>query len=277
MKTMKKLLNYLLFALILTSLASCSSNDNNDNDDNATNSGNYFPLTLNNYWNYNVTNSNLNLNQTQNTRDSLYVSTANNGEFGLAVNGIATGTMNTFLTQMDIKRTSTTLMGSGSLILPFEGLDDIQVSVNDVIVYDLNATTNETLSLVEGTIEQTLEGLPIKTVYTLKTTQGVMTPSIFLNNVSYDNVIESSITLVATITTEVEVIPGSFIEVLILDTQNVLEISNHFAKDIGLVSSDADISYNLEDFSQIGITLPIAGSLNANSLQALDTYFVAEE
>jgi len=75
----------------------------------------------------------------------------------------------------------------------------------------------------------------------------------------------------------VEVIPGSLIEVLILDTQNVLEITNHYAKDIGLVRSEADISYSLEDFSQIGITLPIAGSLNATSVQELDTYVVAEE
>lgn len=271
---MKKLVNYLSVIIVLIFTASCT---NSDNDDTIADSGNYFPLTIDNYWNYNVTNSNLDLNQSQNTRDSLYVNSVNNNEFGLAVNGIATGTMNTILTQMNLTRTSRTLTGTGSITFPFEGLDDLQIGVNDAIFYDVNASVNETLSTVEGILEQNLEGLPIKTEYTLKTTQGVGSSSLFLNNVNYNNVIESSIVLELTITTQVEVIPGNFVDVLILDTQDVLNIKNHYVKDIGLVRSEAAISYSLEDFSQIGITLPLAGSLNATSVQALNTHIVAEE
>jgi hypothetical protein len=266
---MNKLFNVIASILMIVSISSCT---NNDNDDNLTNSGNYFPLTLDNYWNYNVTNSNLDLNQSQSTRDSLYVN-----EYGLAINGIATGTMNTILTQMDLTRTATRLSGTGNITFPFEGLDDFQIGVTDAQFYNTTVSTNNPLSSVEGIIEQTIEGLPITASYTLKTTQGASFPSLFLNSINYENVIESSIILELTITTQVEVIPGNFIEVLILDTQNVLEISNHYAKDIGLVQSEADISYHLEDFSSIGITLPVAGSLNATSLQTLDTYVVAEE
>jgi len=271
---MKRLLYYTSISLLILSLVSCT---NNDNDDFVTNSGNYFPLTLDNYWNYNVTNSNLDLNQTQNTRDSLFVSSANNNAFEVAINGIAKGTMNTILTQMDLSRTSNGLMGTGNIIFPFEGLDDLQIGVNNAIFYNTNIATNETLSSVDGVIEQNIEGLPITTTYNLKTIQGPFSNSLFLNNENYDNVIESSIILELTITTKVEVIPGNFVDVLILDTQNVLDIKNHYAKDIGLVRSEALISYHLEDFSQIGITLPLAGSLNATSVEALDTHDVIEE
>ncbi len=271
---MKKLFRITSIFILLLSVASCS---NNDNDDNPVNSGNYFPLTLANYWNYNVTNRNIDLNQTQNTRDSLYVSLANNNTFGLSVNGIATGTMNTILTQLDLTRTSSTLLGTGSITFPFEGLDDLQIGVNNAIFYNTNTSVNEVLSSVDGTIEQTIEGLPIIATYILKTVQGTASPSLFLNNINYDNAIESSLILELTITTRVEVIPGSFVDVLILDTQNILEITNHYVKDIGLVRSEASISYQLEDFSQIGITLPLAGSLHATSIQALDTHTVAEE
>ncbi len=271
---MKRLSYYFGIVFMIISVATCS---NTDNDDNPVIEGNYFPLTIDNYWNYNVTNSNLDLNQTQNTRDSLYVSTANNNTFELTVNGIATGIMNTILTQMDLTRTSGSLKGTGSITFPFEGLDDLQIAVNDAVFYNLNAAVDEILSTAEGVLEQNLDGLPITTEYTLKTIQGTTSPSLFLNSVNYDDVIESSIVLELTITTQVEVIPGNFVDVLILDTQDVLNIKNHYAKDIGLVRSEADISYSLEDFSQIGITLPVAGSLNATSVQALDTHIVAEE
>jgi len=271
---MNKLLKYMGLAFLMVSFASCT---NTDNDDSITNSGNYFPLTLDNYWNYNVTNTNLDLNQTQNTRDSLFVSDANNNAFDLAINGIAKGTMNTILTQMALNRTSNSLMGTGNIIFPFEGLDDLQIGVNNVIFYNTNSSQNDTLSSIDGLIEQSIEGLPIMASYTLKTIQGPFSNNLFLNNVNYDNVIESSLILELTITTEVEVIPGNFVEVLILDTQTVLDIKNHYAKDIGLVSSEALISYHLEDFSQIGITLPLAGSLNATSAQTMDNYDVAEE
>ncbi len=271
---MKRLFNYSSILLMLLSVVSCT---NNDNDDTVLNSGNYFPLTLDNYWNYNVTNSNLDLNQTQNTRDSLFVSSVNNNAFDLTITGIAKGTMNTILTQMQLSRTSFNLMGSGNIIFPFEGLDDLQIGVNNAIFYNTNSPSDETLSSVDGVIEQNIEGLPIMASYNLKTIQGPFSDSLFLNNVNYDNVIESSILLQLTITTRIEVIPGNFVDVLILDTQNVLDIKNHYVKDIGLVRSEAIISYNLEDFSQIGITLPLAGSLNASSIQALDTYEVAEE
>jgi len=148
MDVMKKLINYLALTLILTSIISCTNSDNDDNI--PANSGNYFPLTIDNYWNYDITNSNLDLNQTQNTRDSLYVNTANNNEFELAVNGIATGTMNTFFTQMQLTRTSSTLIGSGSVTFPFEGIEDLQIGVNNVVLYDINASVNEDLSVVEG-------------------------------------------------------------------------------------------------------------------------------
>lgn len=271
---MRRLFNYTSILLILLSLASCS---NNDNDDNISNSVNYFPLTLDNYWNYDVTNSNLDLNQTQNTMDSLYIPSVNNNVFGLAINGIAKGTMNTILTQTQLSRTGNSLVGTGNVTFPFEGLEDLQIGIDNALFYNANSSSNETLSSIDGVIEQNIEGLPIIATYNLKTVQGPLSNSLFLNNVSYDNVLESSILLELTITTRIEVIPGNFVDVLILDTQDVLVIKNHYVKDIGLVRSEAIISYNLEDFSQIGITLPLAGSLNASSVQALDTYDVAEE
>ncbi|MBT8304982.1 MAG: hypothetical protein KJP09_10970 [Bacteroidia bacterium] len=272
---MNNLLRYSALVLFIVSLASCS---NNDNDDNAVVNppADYFPLSLDNFWNYDVTNRNLDLNETQNSRDSVYVASANGNLFGLAVNGIANGTMNTILTQMSLMPSDNRLSGTGSVTFPFEGLEDFQIGVNNVVFYDTSVAASTTLSTVEGVLEQMVEGLPITATYTLRTVQGSISESMFLNNENYTNVIESGIILELTITTDIEVIPGSIIEVLILDTQDVLDITNYYAEDIGLVRSEADISYVLEDFSQIGITLPIAGSLNASSLQELGTYSVEE-
>jgi len=271
---MKKVLNYSFILLLIASFTSCTDSDDEGNV--ITPPADYYPLLIDNYWNYSVTNSNLDLNETQNTRDSLYVASASANSFGLAVNGIANGTMNTILTQMSLMPSENMLTGSGSITFPFEGLEDFQIGIENAILFNSNSPANTVLSEFEGVIEQVIEGLPITATYKVKTIQGGTSATLFLNNQSYDNVIESFLTLELTITTNVEVIPGSVIEVLILDTQNVLEITNYFVEDIGLVRSEADISYVLEDFSQIGITLPIAGSLNASSLQVLDSYSVGE-
>jgi len=272
---MNNLLRYSALVLFILSLTACSNEDNDDNTV-VNPPANYYPLAIDNYWNYDVTNRNLDLNETQNSRDSLYVSSANGNSFGLAVNGIATGTMNTILTQMSLMPSDNRLSGTGSVTFPFEGLEDFQIGVNNVVFYDTNTAVNATLSAVEGVLEQMVEGLPIIANYTLRTVQGLISESMFLNNENYTNIIESRIIIELTITTNIEVIPGSLIEVLILDTQDVLDITNYYAEDIGLVRSEADISYVLEDFSQIGITLPIAGSLNASSVQILSTYSVEE-
>ncbi|RZV61465.1 MAG: hypothetical protein EX254_07980, partial [Flavobacteriaceae bacterium] len=187
---MNNLLRYSALVLFIVSLASCS---NNDNDDNAVVNppADYFPLSLDNFWNYDVTNRNLDLNETQSSRDSVYVASANGNLFGLAVNGIANGTMNTILTQMSLMPSDNRLSGTGSVTFPFEGLEDFQIGVNNVVFYDTSVAASTTLSTVEGVLEQMVEGLPITATYTLRTVQGSISESMFLNNENYTNVIES--------------------------------------------------------------------------------------
>lgn len=273
---MNKLTLHLRLIVFFVTLAACSTSDDNGGNNND-NSSNNFPLTINNYWNYNVENRNIITNDTQQRTDSLYVSSAHVNSYDLAVNGIANGTMNSILTQTSLTRTANSLLATGTVIFPFSGLEDLEIGIQDAIFYNTNAPEDNTLSEVSGTIEQIVENIPIVANYTFKTIQGPSYNTLFLNSENYNNVIKSSIELQLTITTTVEIIPDSFVDITILDTQNVLKIDNFYAENIGLVRSEADISYQLEDFSQVGIVLPFTTNLEATSLQELTRYDVAEE
>jgi len=267
---------YLSLVILLLALVSCSS-DNDDNPPVDTNvSGNNFPLTIDNYWNYDVFNTNLDTNETVTGRDSLYVASSAGNTFTLSTDGIADGTMNSILTQSALQKTASTLLGSGTIAFPFDGLNDIEIEITNAVFYDLNANTGTVLYEVDGTIEQTVEALPVVATYNLTTTQREFSESINLNGETYTNVTKSSIDLSLVITTTIEVL-GNPVTVTVLADQNVLHIDNYYAENIGLVRSEANIMYQLEDFSTIGITLPFPDELNANSIQELDTYMVADE
>lgn len=273
---MKRVTLFLRLCIILIIVSSCSNDDDASNNNSNESISNNFPLSIGNYWNYSVENRNVVLNEIVNRTDSLYVASGNANSFNLSVNGIAFGTMNTILTQTSLSKTSNKLLANGVVSFPFDGLNDLEIPVENAIFYDINAADNSTLTESSGFISETVENIPITVNYSFKTLQGEFFDSILLNSEIYDNVIFSKIVLQLTITTRIEIIPGSEIEVTILDTQNVLEIDNYYAENIGLVRSEADISYQLEDFSQVGITLPFE-NIEATSIQELDTYEVAPE
>jgi len=275
--TMNTIKIYIQIAFLSLTALSCSSDDGPSGDGgNGNTSANQFPLTIGNYWNYDVVNTNLDTNETATGRDSLYVASAVGNTFTLSTDGIADGTMISILTQSALQRTESTLLGSGAISFPFDGLNDIEIEINNAVFYDLNANTGATLYEVDGTIEQTVETLPVVATYNLTTTQREFSNSISLNGETYTNVTKSAIDLDLMITTTVEVL-GNPVTVTILANQNVLHIDNYYAENIGLVRSEANIMYLLEDFSSIGITLPFPSELNATSIQELDTYMVADE
>ncbi len=199
-------MNYLrlLPLLILTLiLGSCSNSDDGDNNDNSSNplSGNYFTSTVGDLWTYNVegtnsNDSNLNFSET----DFISVETSAGNDFTLVANNNnspATGTMNAILVNGTLTRDDSTLKFSGDLDLPseFSDFSSTTISLQDVLIYDLNASNNSTLSEVTGSFTQDLdlEGniLPLAVTYTLTTKKISNMNSLTVDGEVFSNVFKS--------------------------------------------------------------------------------------
>lgn len=246
--------------------------------------GNYFPSSLNNYWNYDIISTDNNTGQVVNTVDSLYVSSQVDPNFTLSANdtGVASGAMNGLLTSGTLSKSNTALILDGSLALPPEitALIDFDIVLNDMKLYDTAATNGQILSSNSNLVQQDFNGIPLSINYTLSTQAMGFDESINLNGDNYTNVTSAKIILnikvVATIT-----VSGFTVPVTVLEAQDVLAISNYFAQDIGLARSEANTSYQisptaLSALAAAGINLGVPDSGSSSNTQELSSYFIAE-
>ena len=155
MKTKKIFYLFLITSLLITS---CSSDDDSNNSGEISQPGNYFPSSLNNYWNFNVVNTDNDTNESTVSTDSLYVASETGTIFSLGVNDnmVANGTMDSFLTNGNLTPTENNLIFNGTLELPPEisNLVDFEINLSNVVLYDTEAALGAELSSNSNTIEQ---------------------------------------------------------------------------------------------------------------------------
>ena len=290
-------MNYLRLIplLVLTLLlGSCSNSDDGDDNDNSSNplSGNYFTSTVGDLWTYNVegTNSNdanLNFSET----DFISVATSAGNDFTLVANNNnspAAGTMNAILVNGTLTRDDSTLKFSGDLDLPseFSGFSNTTISLQDVLIYDLNASINSTLSEVTGSFTQDLdlEGniLPLTVTYTLTTKKISNMNSLTVDGEVFSNVFKGELNISMNVVTSIDLLGlGNPVDYDVLATQDVLTIENYFAKDVGLIKSESYITYQLDQgllavLDNLQLDLGIPENLTVENTQEIESYLISE-
>jgi hypothetical protein len=249
---MKRL--YFAAAVLFLGLTSCStSNDNPDNSPNV-----FLPLTTSSSWVYDV-----NLDAANVGRDSLFVSgetTLNGNTYQqFETKDVPTGFYTNALNNNYIRKDGDQLLLSGSTGLALSDFLPINIDVTDFVLFKENASNNAELSAVSGVLEQDLQGIPLKITYTLK--------SIFKESLSsftvpgketYTNVKVIKVIANLKVTTDY-VVPGlsTPLTVSVLNPQDVIVSTNYYAEGIGMIYAKTDVNFQINDFSQLGITLPI--------------------
>lgn len=263
------------FLLIFSMLVSCSNSDN----DKETVSGDYYPSTENNYWNYDVKTKSNNSADTE-SQDFVAVKSATVSSFELEANSgnLANGYMNLMLTNGILYKTESTLTEKGKLQLPIEGFEDFTIDFNGAVLYDLNADKNETLSLYNGDFSKELQGFPITIEYKLEFSKINDLSSLKVNNNTYNTVTGSNISLRVSMYTTIE-IQGVDTDFPLIDDQDILSIDNYFAENVGLIKSTATIDFSMNSttialLQTLGVDLDLPEAKSSTNTQELSSYLV---
>ncbi|MFN3943079.1 MAG: hypothetical protein ACK4K1_10655 [Flavobacterium sp.] len=255
----KSILTAFIFLGIFT--ISCSSDDG----DNGGSTSNFLPLTTGDQWTYDVIGGgavqtdilSVGNNITINGKVYKQMQTASdpNGFYSLTLrnNGLRKDGAKWLL--------QGTLDFGDDLPLP------INFALNDFVILDGNASNGAILSNLEGTETQDLSGFPVTVTYKLRTiSQG--TQSSFTTpapqNQTYQNVKVVKVELRLKITTTQTLVPGfPPITVTILDDQAVVNSTQYYVQNIGMVYNNTDFQYNLAiNPSQFNLPIPQSSSQN---------------
>lgn len=237
--------------------------------DDAANAGTnfqYFPLTVANSWDYDVTTASTIVT------DVLVVSSSSGASFELdSTPVVANALMTGVLSNGTLTGTGGKLLGTGSLDFSFQGIDDLNVDVENAALYDQNATPNQVLFTTNGSSTQSLQGIDINITYTATTIQKAAVANMMVEGASYNDVIHSQLIINATIGSPITV-AGFTTNVSIMESQDVFIVDNYWAKDIGLIKSNSQFSYQLVDLTGLPVTLPIPANSSVLTVQTLTNY-----
>ncbi|PNQ72999.1 hypothetical protein C1T31_08350 [Hanstruepera neustonica] len=289
---MKKIKQFVPILAILTFALSCSSDDGGTipiiTNPPSDNTGNYFPLTEDDYWNYDVAyRDNNDSNNNSDSADFLFVDTQLGSTYDLGVNtnDIANGTMNAILVNGTLERTESTLLLDGSIAIPFPGFETSNIDFTDIILYDLNASNNSLLSSNSGTIVQDVDLggdiVPITINYIISSNQENNDSSITVNGESYSSVSKANFKINLDISTIVT-FGTQNINLPIISSQDVSVSTNYFVENVGLVKSETTITYQINQstidlLNTIGVEIPFPTSGSATNVQELTDYMVTIE
>ncbi|MDV6167215.1 hypothetical protein R1T16_02185 [Flavobacterium sp. DG1-102-2] len=238
-------------------LVSCSSDDDSTNGNNNPDQS-YFPSEQGKYWVYDV-NSNV-----MNGRDSLFVTndtlinsttykklkTKEEFPFGFFSNSLR----NNAIRQSDGK---TYLSGA----VGFNISEDLPLSlpINDFVIFDENATENQQLGSINGTLQQEVQGYNLGLTYTLSAKAKAPISSFTSGPQTYTNVkpVEITLNLGINVTTEIAGFPITF---PLMSQQNVVVSTQYYAQGIGVVKTSTNLSYQLSEIPVVQLPIPTTGS-----------------
>lgn len=241
-------------ALLFIGLTSCSSSD--DSSDSSENI--FLPLTTTSAWVYDVNLDNQNVG-----RDSLFISgetTLNGNSYKtFSTASTPTGFYTNALNNNNIRKQGDQLLLSGTSGFALSEFFPVDISLNDFVLFKENSNNNMQLDDKSGTIEQDLQGFPITIDYTLKSYYKESLATFTVpGKESYTNV--KVMKLVANIeVSTIYLLPvlNTPISIAILDAQDVIVTTQYYAEGVGMIYSKTEINYELNDFTQAGIELPI--------------------
>lgn len=258
----------LLFALtFFTVLISCS------NDTDSGSETNFMPLSVRNYWKYNVVTNGLT------SRDSLYISndtTINSKIYKkFKTRNAPVGFFSSSLNKNGLRKEGSSILLTGSLVLDFGVGVPLNLNLTDFVIFNEAATNNQQLSSVSGRINQTVQNYPLVIDYTLRSIAIENLATYSSNGTVYTDVKRVKTILNAKITTSISVqgfpIP---VTATILDSQDVVVSDQYYSKNIGMVYTKTLINYQLNSLP-VGITLPIPTTGSQTQDEFLNVYNVS--
>ena len=272
---MKKYTYFLSLIIASAFLISCDGKDEaneilEDFEDQIIFVDTYFSFFVDDTWRYNVA-----VDAMPATKDTLTVVNDQNAPSGFAkleASPSSTGFMTGLLGNGFIKVEDSQLIYQGSLSLPIDPDNPIDINIGEVIVYDEEMPEGTILSTVEQSITQDVNGFPL-TVDIIATSRQTGTSTNYtVNSQIFDKAIHSSLVVTATISTEILGLP-----IILLNPQEVLLVENTFGINVGLVSSTATLDYEFVDLTPFGITLPFPPTATSVSIQEIDSYEVTAD
>jgi hypothetical protein len=259
----KQLLALFAFTAILYS---CSSDDAGDSGTQT----NHFPLTVGNAWEYDV------VGQLPGT-DNLYVGTdvviGGQTYKQMLTTNEPFGFYSSLLRNNGLRNSGSSTLFTGNLNVNL-GFDlPIDLAVSNFTILKTDAGVNETLGTLTGTFTQDFDGTPITVAYTLTATAleslaTYTTPS--PQSETYNDVKKVKMSLRLTVTTS---LPGFPIQIPILADQEVLDATQYYANNIGMVYNKTITSYELA-IDPAELELPIPQSATQTSEEFLSSYTV---
>lgn len=230
----------------------------------------YFSFFVGDTWRYNVT-----VDAMPATKDTLTVVNDQNAPTGFAkleASPSSTGFMTGLLGNGFIKVEDSKLIYQGSLILPIDPDNPIEINIGEVIVYDEEMPGGTILTTVEQNITQDVNGFPLTIDIIATSRQTGASTNFVVNGQSFEKAIHSSLVVTATISTEILGLP-----IILLNPQEVLIVENTYGINVGLVASTSTLDYEFVDLTPFGITLPFPPAASSVSIQEIDSYEVTAD
>ena len=238
--------------------------------DNTENNKDYFPLMVDNSWDYtSVTSTDgdsqnneqtLTLTDEEMINDTLFFDASSGNNLNLTTTGIlSSGRLFKKEGKLQLKGQFSDFLNA----LP-AGIS-LPVNTNIIPVYDKNADLEAELFAESGSFSQDFNGLEINVEFTLSSQNTGTSNTMEVNGTTYNDVLSSSIKLNMQITAMPSGLP---VTVPLLEQQDVLTATHHFANETGMIKSEVTTSFNFEDLSEVGIDLP---DVNVNTLQQLES------
>jgi len=269
------------FFILSLLLFSCSSNDDDPIGVDITGNSLQFPLNENNSWNYRTSITNQNTGLIFVNNDILSVSNVeiDNMIGDIVASDGSLGFMSQLFNNSTLTFDQERLVIDGSIPVPIEGLEDFSIDFDDIGLYDNSLGEREVfLTRRLGSSTGEINGNTITVSYVIQT----------LNDEAFDtfqftlldelprfgNFFRSTITIGFGVALET-MIDGQPAVVPIIPFGEAFTVENVYAANLGLVESRTNVSYTINDISQLGLDLPFpseGANVNTVSIQELEEF-----
>ena len=249
--------NYLLAILLMAILTSCSGSDDSAAPDQPT-ENDYFPVENGNFWVYDVQGE-------FPGRDSLYIAsdtTINNtAHKKFKTKDVPFGFYSSSLANNGIRKSGDKLLVSGATSVNLIEGFPIDLTVTDFVLFKDNASDNEQLSSVSGTLNYQYDEYPLTFNYTMKSVFAETLPTFTVpGKGTYEDV--KVMKVIVNLSIESVFTSGPItLPLTILPAQNVVVSTQYYVNTIGMVYSNTNINYTLAN-EDISVGVPTSGSQN---------------
>jgi hypothetical protein len=260
-KAMKSKLFFV--ALMAIILSSCE-----DDEGSSRNNTSYFNSSVNTSWQYTVEGDDASGVPVSNT-ETLTVDSSDGTTFTMASNPVVpAGFMSNMLTSGTLEDLPGTLEFTGTVGLDVAEIGNFSIDFVDLPLYDASEPDGSVLyTSLEETISQNFDGIPLTLSYSARSEQVDTMDELNVNGTVYNNVTHSRLLVTLRIVADLQIT-----QIDLLGSQDVVIVDNYFAEEIGLVQSNAVITYQLENIQLPGVTLPFPQTATFQTVQELDVY-----